>query len=169
MVHQKLASTQLVAAMNPCPCGYLGDAEQRCRCTPEQVQRYRARLSGPLLDRIDLHLHVRREPTRLHAAAEGPDSAALAQQVAAAQQRQLERQGCANAHLDLPGLRAHCPLSDADRLWLESAGERLRLSLRALHRVLKVARTLADLEGLADIQRAQLAEALQYRAASEPG
>ncbi|MBV2131860.1 ATP-binding protein [Pseudomonas sp. MAP12] len=153
--------------MNPCPCGYLGDVEQRCRCTPEQVQRYRARLSGPLLDRIDLHLQVRREPTRLHAASEGPDSAALAQQVAAAQQRQLDRQGCANAHLDLPSLRQHCPLGDADRLWLESAGERLRLSLRALHRVLKVARTLADLEGREQIERAQLAEALQYRAPGE--
>ncbi|HEY6612603.1 MAG TPA: magnesium chelatase, partial [Pseudomonas sp.] len=73
------------------------------------------------------------------------------------------------AHLDLPGLRQHCPLGEADRLWLESAGERLRLSLRALHRVLKVARTLADLEGSTDIQRAQLAEALQYRATGEPG
>ncbi len=163
------ARFQLVAAMNPCPCGYLGDAEQRCRCTPEQVQRYRSRLSGPLLDRIDLHLHVRREPTRLHAASEGPDSAALAQQVAAAHALQLARQGCANAHLDLPGLRQHCPLGEADRLWLEGAGERLRLSLRALHRVLKVARTLADLAGIPDIQRAQLAEALQYRAPGEPG
>ena len=92
---------------------------------------------------------------------------ALARQVAAAQQRQLERQGCANAHLDLPGLQRHCALAEADRLWLEGAGERLRLSLRALHRVLKVARSLADLEGLADIQRAQLAEALQYRAPGE--
>ncbi len=163
------ARFQLVAAMNPCPCGYLGDPEQRCRCTPEQVQRYRARLSGPLLDRIDLHLAVRREPTRLHASGEGPDSATLARQVAAAQALQFERQGCANAHLDLPGLQAHCALAEADRLWLEGAGERLRLSLRALHRVLKVARTLADLEGLVDIRRAQLAEALQYRASGEPG
>ncbi len=161
------ARFQLVAAMNPCPCGYLGDAEQRCRCTPEQVQRYRARLSGPLLDRIDLHLAVRREPTRLHAATAGPDSAALARQVAAAHALQLARQGCANAHLDLPGLLAHCALAEADRLWLEAAGERLRLSLRALHRVLKVARTLADLEGEARIERVQLAEALQYRVPSE--
>lgn len=158
------ARFQLVAAMNPCPCGYLGDAEQRCRCTAEQVQRYRARLSGPLLDRIDLHLQVRREPTRLHAAAEGPGSAELAQRVAAAQRRQLERQGCANAHLDLPALPRHCALDDADRQWLEAAGERLRLSLRALHRVLKVARTLADLDDAAAIARGHLAEALQYRA-----
>ncbi|HYQ39703.1 MAG TPA: YifB family Mg chelatase-like AAA ATPase [Pseudomonas sp.] len=163
------ARFQLVAAMNPCPCGYLGDAEQRCRCTPEQVQRYRARLSGPLLDRIDLHLAVRREPTRLHAGAEGPDSATLAGQVAAAQQRQFARQGGANAHLDLPGLQRHCALAEADRQWLEAAGERLRLSLRALHRVLKVARTLADLEGRERIERAQLAEALQYRAPGAGG
>ncbi|MCQ4348765.1 YifB family Mg chelatase-like AAA ATPase [Pseudomonas stutzeri] len=163
------ARFQLVAAMNPCPCGYLGDPEQRCRCTPEQVQRYRARLSGPLLDRIDLHLTVRREPTRLHAAATGPDSATLAQQVAAAHALQLARQGCANAHLDLPGLQRHCPLGEADRRWLEDAGGRLHLSLRALHRVLKVARTLADLEGQERIERAQLAEALQYRASGGPG
>lgn len=163
------ARFQLVAAMNPCPCGYLGDAEQRCRCTPEQVQRYRARLSGPLLDRIDLHLTVRREPTRLHAPAEGPGSAELAQRVAAAQLRQQQRQGCANAHLDLAGLQRHCPLAEADRLWLESAGERLRLSLRALHRVLKVARTLADLDAAPAIGRAHLAEALQYRAPGAGG
>ena len=157
------ARFQLVAAMNPCPCGYLGDSGGACRCTPEQVQRYRARLSGPLLDRIDLHLHVRRETTRLHAPAEGPDSASVAAQVAAALACQVARQGCANAFLDLEGLRRYCPLRDEDRLWLEQAGERLRLSLRALHRILKVARTLADLEQLPEIQRAQLAEALQYR------
>ena len=163
------ARFQLVAAMNPCPCGYLGDAERRCRCTPEQVQRYRARLSGPLLDRIDLHLHVRRETPRLQATAEGPDSAALARQVSAAHALQQQRQGCANAHLDLPGLQRHCRLTEADRQWLESAGERLRLSLRALHRVLKVARTLADLQGAPAIARAHLAEALQYRLGEHDG
>lgn len=161
------ARFQLVAAMNPCPCGYLGDPEQRCRCSLEQVQRYRARLSGPLLDRIDLHLAVRREPTRLQHTERTASSAELAQQVAAAQERQRARQGCVNAHLDLNGIRAHCALEAAERQWLEQAGERLRLSLRALHRVLKVARTLADLADSATITRTHLAEALQYRVPHE--
>ena len=161
------ARFQLVAAMNPCPCGYLGDPEQRCRCSPEQVQRYRARLSGPLLDRIDLHLSVRREPTRLQHLERTSSSREWAQQVAAAQTRQLTRQGCVNAHLDLNGVRAYCVLSESDRQWLESAGERLRLSLRALHRVLKVARTLADLDNQTTLQRPHLAEALQYRVPQE--
>src|SRR5690606_29733867 len=106
------ARFQLVAAMNPCPCGYLGDPGGRCRCTPEQIQRYRAKLSGPLLDRIDLHLTVARESTSLlgGADASGESSAAVAARVARARQRQLDRQGCANAFLDLPGLRRHCPL-----------------------------------------------------------
>jgi len=161
------ARFQLVAAMNPCPCGYLGDPEQRCRCSPEQVQRYRARLSGPLLDRIDLHLSVRREPTRLQHSERTSSSHEWAQQVAAAQARQLTRQGCVNAHLDLNGVRAYCVLSESDRQWLENAGERLRLSLRALHRVLKVARTLADLDNQDTLQRPHLAEALQYRVPQE--
>lgn len=159
------ARFQLVAAMNPCPCGYLGDPSGRCRCTPEQIQRYRARLSGPLLDRIDLHLNVGREPTALGAPRlDGPDSATAAAEVATARERQIKRQGCANAFLDLPGLHQHCALNDADRQWLEHACERLALSLRAAHRILKVARTLADLEAATSIARAHLAEALQYRA-----
>jgi len=158
------ARFQLVAAMNPCPCGYLGDPVGRCRCSAEQVQRYRAKLSGPLLDRIDLHLTVARESTSLQAPAQaGESSASLAGQVAVARQRQLARQGCANAFLDLAGLRRHCPLEDDDRHWLEQACERLNLSLRAAHRLLKVARTLADLEQVERIGRAHLAEALQYR------
>ena len=161
------ARFQLVAAMNPCPCGYLGDPGGRCRCSAEQVQRYRAKLSGPLLDRIDLHLTVARESTRLQAPAEaGENSASVAARVARARQRQLQRQGCANAFLDLPGLRRHCVLAPTDQAWLEQACERLNLSLRAAHRLLKVARTLADLEELAEIGRAHLAEALQYRPSS---
>ena len=158
------ARFQLVAAMNPCPCGYLGDSSQRCRCTPEQVQRYRNKLSGPLLDRIDLHLTVAREKTHLQApATPGLSSAQVAEQVAAARRRQEQRQGCTNAVLDLEGLRLHCQLPADDTRWLETACERLGLSLRAAHRVLKVARTLADLDDHAQIARHHLAEALQYR------
>lgn len=159
------ARFQLVAAMNPCPCGYLGDSSGRCNCSPELIQRYQAKLSGPLLDRIDLHINVTREPTSLLRPnrPEGPDSVTAAAQVAAARNLQLERQGCSNSRLDLNSLHQYCKLATADRLWLEQACERLQLSLRASHRVLKVARTLADLEGNADIGRPQLAEALQYR------
>ena len=158
------ARFQLVAAMNPCPCGFLGDPSGRCRCSPEQIQRYRGKLSGPLLDRIDLHITVARESTALAVPVQqGESSAEAAERVAMARDVQLRRQGCANAFLDLPGLREHCALSDDDRKWLEHACERLALSLRSAHRVLKVARTLADLQGHAEISRTHLAEALQYR------
>ncbi|EPL14629.1 YifB family Mg chelatase-like AAA ATPase [Pseudomonas sp. CF161] len=158
------ARFQLVAAMNPCPCGYLGEPSGRCRCTPEQIQRYRNKLSGPLLDRIDLHLTVARETTALNPTPQpGSDTAHAAALVAQARACQQQRQGCANAFLDLPGLRAHCTLSTADEHWLENACERLTLSLRAAHRLLKVARTLADLEQREQISREHLAEALQYR------
>ena len=158
------ARFQLVAAMNPCPCGYLGEPTGRCRCTPEQIQRYRNKLSGPLLDRIDLHLTVARETTTLNPPLASDDTTAKAASlVAAARERQLQRQGCANAFLDLPGVRAQCRLSDGDNSWLEAACERMTLSLRAAHRLLKVARTLADLEQVQHIERKHLAEALQYR------
>ncbi|MCY1286506.1 Competence protein ComM [compost metagenome] len=160
------ARFQLVAAMNPCPCGFLGDPSGRCRCTPEQIQRYRAKLSGPLLDRIDLHLTVSRESTSLTPSGGATSTAELARQVAAARERQLRRQGCANAFLDLKSMHQFCALTREDQTWLESAGQRLDLSLRALHRILKVARTLADLEEEQRIGRAQLAEALHYRAAA---
>ncbi len=161
------ARFQLVAAMNPCPCGYLGEPSGRCRCTPEQIQRYRNKLSGPLMDRIDLHLTVARETTALNPAQQAGDNTATASaEVAEARERQLRRQGCANAFLDLPGLRKHCTLAKVDEGWLETACERLTLSLRAAHRLLKVARTLADLEQVNDITREHLKEALQYRPAS---
>ncbi|VVM70798.1 YifB family Mg chelatase-like AAA ATPase [Pseudomonas fluorescens] len=161
------ARFQLVAAMNPCPCGYPGEPSGRCSCTPDMVQRYRNKLSGPLLDRIDLHLTVAREATALNPASKpGDDTATAAELVANSRERQHKRQGCANAFLDLPGLRKHCKLSTADENWLETACERLTLSLRAAHRLLKVARTLADLEQLDGIRREHLAEALQYRPSS---
>ncbi|WP_438281990.1 YifB family Mg chelatase-like AAA ATPase [Pseudomonas alabamensis] len=160
------ARFQLVAAMNPCPCGYFGDPTGRCRCSPDQIQRYRNKLSGPLLDRIDLHLTVAREATVLGAAPSGDTSASVAQRVAEAREVQQRRQGCANAFLTLDKLRRHCALTEDDQRWLEGACERLTLSLRAAHRLLKVARTLADLERVEAIGRAHLAEALQYRPGS---
>jgi magnesium chelatase family protein len=162
------ARFQLIAAMNPCPCGYLGEPTGRCRCSTEQIDRYRNKLSGPLLDRIDLHLTVAREATALHHVPQaGDDTANAAALVAQARELQQRRQGCANAFLDLPGLREHCALSSADERWLETACERLTLSLRAAHRLLKVARTLADLEQVDAIGREHLAEALQYRPSSQ--
>lgn len=159
------ARFQLVAAMNPCPCGYQGDPSGRCRCSPEQVQRYRGKLSGPLLDRIDLHLAMRNEPFKLtgETGRSKPDTATAAAQVAAARQAQQQRQQCLNAHLDLAGIQRHCALTETDGRWLEQAVERLGLSRRASHRVLKVARTLADLAGSPALERPHLAEALQYR------
>jgi len=150
--------------MNPCPCGYHGEPTGRCRCSTDQIQRYRNKLSGPLLDRIDLHLTVARETTSLAATTQGGEtSASAAQTVSGARERQHKRQGCANAFLDLPALRQHCALLPEDETWLENACERLNLSLRAAHRLLKVARTLADLEHVDAISRSHIAEALQYR------
>ncbi|MFN3581817.1 MAG: ATP-binding protein, partial [Pseudomonas sp.] len=144
--------------------GYEGDPSGRCRCTPDQIQRYRSKLSGPLLDRIDLHLAMHNEPFSMSTGGRGtPDSATAAAQVEQARVIQQQRQACLNAHLDLAGVRDHCLLQETDSRWLEQAIERLGLSRRASHRTLKVARTLADLEGSAAIQRAHLAEALQYR------
>lgn len=159
------ARFQLVAAMNPCPCGYQGDPSGRCRCSSEQIQRYRGKLSGPLLDRIDLHLAMRNEPFKLtgETGRSKPDTATAAAQVAAARQAQQQRQQCLNAHLDLAGIQQHCALTETDGRWLEQAVERLGLSRRASHRVLKVARTLADLAGSPALERPHLAEALQYR------
>jgi len=161
------ARFQLVAAMNPCPCGYHGEPTGRCRCSTDQIQRYRNKLSGPLLDRIDLHLTVAREATSLNAPPQsGETSAKAALLVSEARDRQHRRQGCANAFLDLPGLRKHCVLQAEDEAWLETACERLSLSLRAAHRLLKVARTLADLDRVEEISRSHIAEALQYRPTS---
>lgn len=158
------ARFQLIAAMNPCPCGYQGDPSGRCRCSADQVERYRSKLSGPLLDRIDLHLPMHNEAFSLTGPTEGrPDSREAAAQVSAARSRQLDRQECLNAHLDVAGVRQYCSLTDNDASWLEQAVTRLGLSRRGSHRALKVARTLADLEHATQISRAHLAEALQYR------
>lgn len=157
------ARFQLVAAMNPCPCGYLGEA--RCRCTPDQIQRYRARLSGPLLDRFDLLVTVpRMARSELTAdAGSGETSAAVRARVLAARERQLARQGELNGALAPAALAQHCPLDAAQRNLLDSAIERLGLSARAYHRLLRVARTIADLDGSAHPHTRHLSEAIGYR------
>ena len=164
------ARFQLVAAMNPCPCGWAGDPSGRCRCTPDMVRRYRDRISGPLLDRIDLHLHMARlPPAALRPdAPPGEPSAAIRARVEAARARQQAR-GALNAHLDTAALARHCRLSGADQTLLEKAVERLRLTARGLHRALHVARTIADLEGSEAIATAHLAEALGYRVPDPAG
>ncbi|MCZ8130125.1 MAG: YifB family Mg chelatase-like AAA ATPase [Steroidobacteraceae bacterium] len=157
------ARFQLVAAMNPCPCGWHGDAE-RCRCTPAQVRAYLARLSGPLLDRIDLQVHVPRvEYEGLRALARGESTATVAARVAAAAERQRARQGGPNARLDSRELEVHAALApEAERL-LQSCAKRWRLSARACHRVIKVARTIADLAGEDTLATEHVAEALECR------
>jgi len=161
------ARFQLVAAMNPCPCGYLGDKSGRCMCTSDQVQRYRAKISGPLLDRIDLQVEVP-VPDQLpqaHPDRVGESSAAVRRRVFAARRAQLERAAVANAQMDHATVRKHCRLNNANLRFLEDAARRTGLSPRACQRVLKVARTLADLDGAPDIAGAHLAEALAYRSA----
>lgn len=159
------ARFQLVAAMNPCPCGWAGDASARCRCTGEQVARYRGRLSGPLLDRIDLHVAVPRLPLgalRPDAPA-GESSAAVRQRVIAARDLQNRRTGQPNALLGQRPLERHCRLQMPDQLLLERAIDALQLSARSAHRILRVARTIADLAGSETIATAHLAEAIGYR------
>ncbi len=160
------ARFQLVAAMNPCPCGYLGDASGRCRCTPERVLAYRARISGPLLDRIDMHVEVPAVPRALlleSHPAPAESSAMVGTRVHAARERQRARTGCANHQLGHLQVEQFCRLDSTARGLLEEAFGRLGLSARAYHRVLKVARTIADLGGSDGIGSAHLAEALQYR------
>ena len=160
------ARFQLVAAMNPCPCGYLGDAGGRCRCTPDQVRGYRARVSGPLLDRIDMHVEVPAVPhTELLQASngDGESSAHVRTRVQAARARQWQRSGIANSRLDAKEIERVCQLNDAQRRLLQLAMQRLDLSARAAHRILKVARSIADLDAAEDIGDAHLSEAIQYR------
>lgn len=162
------AAFQLVAAMNPCPCGFAGDQTEACRCTPEQVRRYQMKVSGPLLDRVDLVVSVSR--TGLHDSLPGErsaateSSAAVRTRVVAAAVRQQQRAGVLNARLDAAGLRDHCQLSADGQALLEMAANRFALSARALDSARRVARTLADLSGAAFISRAHLAEALSLRA-----
>ncbi len=158
------AEFQLIAAMNPCPCGYLGHYSGRCRCTPEQVLRYRAKLSGPLLDRIDLRIEVPAVPQEeLAKRAGGETSAVIRARVEAAYARQIGRQKKPNAKLSTREIDKHCATDEAGQALLKQAVSRLGLSARAYHRILKVARTIADLAGAPDISSTHLAEAIQYR------
>lgn len=158
------ASFQLVAAMNPCPCGYHGSDADRCRCTPDQVRRYRDKISGPLLDRIDMHIPVRAlKHGELHGPSTGDNSETVRQRVEQARRRQFDRQGKYNHQLNAPELERYCVLNKTDKLLLEQAIDKLGLSTRAYHRVLKVARTLADMEGKEQPGTVQITEALSYR------
>lgn len=160
------ARFQLIAAMNPCPCGYLGDASGRCRCTPDQVARYRTRISGPLIDRIDMHIEVTRVPQEMlrFGAPGGEESSALIRaRVMAARARAQARAGRANALLTPPQIKRDCPLSEEGHRLLEQAIDKLGLSHRAYHRILKVARTIADLANIDNIGIAHLSEAIGYR------
>ena len=161
------ARFQLVAAMNPCPCGWLGHASGKCRCTPDQVARYRGKLSGPLLDRIDLMLDVPAvSEGELRARGDGESSAAVRARVTAARERQQARQGKPNAGLTPDEIDAHCRPGDDGAALLKRAMQQLGLSARAYHRILKVARTIADLAGAPDgtaLGAAHIAEAVHYR------
>jgi len=163
------ARFQLIAAMNPCPCGYLGHAARHCRCTPDQIARYQDRISGPLLDRIDMQIQVGAlAHAELQKEADGEPSAVIAARVATAHQRQVQRQGKTNHLLSTTELDALCRPDAAGEQLLRSAMARLNWSARAYHRALKVARTIADLEGSPGIDSAHIAEAIQYRRALRP-
>ena len=158
------ARFQVVAAMNPCPCGYSGHPTIECQCTPQQVTRYRSKISGPLLDRFDLHVEVPVQggDVLMQSGGDGETSATVRERVLIARARQSER-GCLNAALSGRALQAACRLDRQGEQLLTGAMEKLGLSARALHRILRVARTLADLEGSEELRQSHLVEALGYR------
>jgi magnesium chelatase family protein len=190
------AKFQLVAAMNPCPCGYAGDPRGRCHCTAEQVVRYRNRISGPLIDRIDIHIEIAPLPVEdlmgaatpatagtaatvgaagtaaaagmAAAAGSAENSTTVARRVAAARSVQLQRQGKLNARLSPDEVAHFCALTKESRVLLATAIARLGLSARAYHRVLKVARTCADLSHAAEIRMTDVAEAVKLRGLDRP-
>ena len=160
------ARFQLIAAMNPCPCGFYGQVDGHCQCATAQIQRYQTRISGPLLDRMDLHVNVpllAKGSLSADTAIVGETTAVIKARVCKARQIQLERCGQVNARLTEKEIRQICRLSSADQKLLEEAMEKFRLSARAYHRVLKVARSIADLAGSAELNSDHLMEALSYR------
>ena len=160
------ARFQLIAAMNPCPCGYLGDSSGRCRCTSDQIQRYRSRISGPILDRIDMHIDVPQVPKEMlygDADNKSETSADVRLRVEKSRQRQQQRSGKANHLLNSREIEKYCHLDQVNRSLLEQAIDRLGLSARASHRILRVARTIADLDESDDIKTNHLSEAVSYR------
>ncbi|WP_215778346.1 YifB family Mg chelatase-like AAA ATPase [Paludibacterium sp. B53371] len=158
------ARFQLVAAMNPCPCGYAGDVSGRCLCSPEQISRYRGKISGPLLDRIDMQVEMAgHTPAELLQNGPGEGSALVLQRVQMARERQLHRQGKVNAFLTAGELERYCRVETGLLEFLAELLGRLHLSARALHRTLRLALTLADLAGLAKVGRAQVLQAVQLR------
>lgn len=164
------AQFQLVAAMNPCPCGYLGHFNGKCRCTPDQIARYRGKISGPLLDRIDIQIEVPAvSQEALLKQADGETSEVIQQRVEAARQRQLARQGKPNAQLSVTEIDALCAPDAQGAALLQQVITRLNLSARAYHRVLKVARSIADLAGSENILTPHIAEAVQYRRMDKNG
>ena len=164
------ASFQLIAAMNPCPCGFFGDPNRNCRCTPEQIRRYRGRLSGPLLDRIDIQIEVPRLETRqlVKTKNEGPTSRQIRKHVKQLRERQLQRQNCLNHRMGPTEMERSCILEKDDQMMLLDAIERLSLSHRSYHRILRLARSIADWEECRKIETAHLLEALSYRCFDKP-
>lgn len=159
----------LVAAMNPCPCGHHGNPLRACRCTPDQIARYQARLSGPFLDRIDMQIEVPvLAPPALAAAPDGEPSAGVAERVARARRHALERQGCTNARLAAQALDMHARPDKAALALLQKSAAQLGWSGRSYHRVLRIARTIADLAGGAAIDASHMAEAVQLRRGPAP-
>jgi magnesium chelatase family protein len=160
------ARFQLIGAMNPCPCGYLGSTQKACRCTPDQVARYHSKLSGPLIDRIDLHVEVPAlASVDLLQAHPGESSATLRERCSAARSRAMVRQGKTNQALQGKEIDDFLLLDDAAARFLNVAAARLGWSARSTHRALKVARTIADLAGAHSTQVTHVAEAMQYRRA----